>query len=119
MGVTGLFLVLFIGAYILQQQMGIAYTLGKKDAIADANKLTKPMTADEMAKFFDMDKENIACQLPEALTQCECFFSDKWKRYGRLINMTRNSSIYRLTHYITFYIISIRENVILIDKIWR
>ena len=64
----------------MQQQMGIAYTLGKKDAIADANKLTKPMTADEMAKFFDMDKENIACQLPEALTQCECFFSDKYDK---------------------------------------
>lgn len=27
--------------------------------------------------------------------------------------------IYRLTYYITFYIICIRKNVILLDKIWR
>lgn len=32
---TGLFVILFISAYILQQQTGIAYTLAKNDVIAD------------------------------------------------------------------------------------
>lgn len=32
---TGLFILLFAGAYILQQQTGIAYTLAKEDAVAD------------------------------------------------------------------------------------
>lgn len=32
---TGLFILLFIGAYILQRQTGIAYTLVKEDVIAD------------------------------------------------------------------------------------
>lgn len=53
---TGLFVILFIGAYILQQQTGIAYTLVEDDVIADV--FPKSNTLVMVYENQDEDKVN-------------------------------------------------------------
>ncbi len=53
---TGLFVLLFIGSYILQQQTGIAYTLAEEDAIADI--FPKSNTVVMVYENQDEDKVN-------------------------------------------------------------